>query len=97
MMVSTQGERGGPRGFIWIDMQQGIALGGIFFHPTNGEPTPTLTLFSKQVEENSLEMSQLPLSICPGFEPMGRDGKRPTDYNALLHHCFEQKDCAGTR
>ena len=64
MMVSTQGERGGPRGFIWIDMQQGIALGGIFFHPTNGEPTPTLTLFSNQVKENSLEMSQLPLAFA---------------------------------
>jgi uncharacterized protein YecT (DUF1311 family) len=61
VMVSS---RGGPdvrgRGFMWIDMQDGIALGGIFYHPTNGEPTPTLTVFSKQVKEESLEMSQLP-------------------------------------
>jgi hypothetical protein len=48
------------RGFVWIDIQEGIALGGFFFHPTNGEPTPTLTVFSKQVREDSLELSQLP-------------------------------------
>jgi uncharacterized protein YecT (DUF1311 family) len=48
------------RGFIWIDMQEGIALGGFYFHPTNGEPTPTVTVFSSQVKEESLRMSQLP-------------------------------------
>jgi hypothetical protein len=48
------------RGFLWIDLQEGIALGGFYFHPTNGEPTPTLTIFSKQVKEPSLAMSQLP-------------------------------------
>jgi hypothetical protein len=64
VMLSTQSERRGPRGFIWIDMQKGIALGGIFFHPSNGEPTPTLTLFSKQVRQNSLEMSQLPVAFA---------------------------------
>jgi uncharacterized protein YecT (DUF1311 family) len=52
------------RGFMWVDMQTGIALGGFYFHPTNGEPTPTLTILSKQVKEKSLEMSQLP----PAFE-----------------------------
>ena len=64
MMLSTQSERGAARGFLWIDLQKGIALGGIFFHPSNGEPTPTLTLFSKQVNENSLEMSQLPSAFA---------------------------------
>jgi hypothetical protein len=48
------------RGFIWIDMQDGIALGGFYFHPTNGEPTPTLTVFSKQLRVDTLSMSQLP-------------------------------------
>lgn len=48
------------RGFIWIDMQDGIALGGFYFHPTNGEPAPTVTVFSSQVKEESLRMSQLP-------------------------------------
>ena len=64
MMVSTQGGRGAARGFIWLDMQEGIALGGIFFHPTNGEPTPTLTLFSKQVKQDSVDMGQLPVAFA---------------------------------
>jgi hypothetical protein len=56
--------RSGPyllgRGFIWIDMQDGIALGGFYFRPTNGEPTPTVNIFSQQVKEAALEMNQLP-------------------------------------
>jgi hypothetical protein len=48
------------RGFIWIDIQDGIVLGGFYFHPTNGEPTPTLTIFSRQIREDSLALSQLP-------------------------------------
>jgi hypothetical protein len=64
MMVSTQSGRGAARGFIWLDMQEGIALGGIFFHPTNGEPTPTLTLFSKQVKQDSVDMGQLPVAFA---------------------------------
>jgi uncharacterized protein YecT (DUF1311 family) len=56
--------RSGPylsgRGFMWIDMLEGIALAGFYFHPTNGEPTPTVTVFSRQVKEGSLKMSQLP-------------------------------------
>jgi uncharacterized protein YecT (DUF1311 family) len=60
--------RSGPylrgRGFMWIDTQDGIALGGFYFHPTNGEPTPTVTIFSKQVKEESLKMSQLPAAFA---------------------------------
>jgi uncharacterized protein YecT (DUF1311 family) len=60
--------RNGPylqgRGFMWIDMQDGIALGGFYFHPTNGEPTPTVTIFSRQVKEESLKMSQLPAAFA---------------------------------
>jgi uncharacterized protein YecT (DUF1311 family) len=56
--------RGGPylsgRGFMWFDMQDGIALGGVFFHPTNGEPTPTLAIFSRQLTDTVLSISQLP-------------------------------------
>jgi len=48
------------RGFVWIDLQEGIALAAFYFHPTNGEPTPTVTVFSRQVFEESLRMSQLP-------------------------------------
>jgi uncharacterized protein YecT (DUF1311 family) len=50
----------GGRGFLWIDMQQGLALGGFYFHPTNGEPTPTVAVFSSQVREKTLRISQLP-------------------------------------
>jgi uncharacterized protein YecT (DUF1311 family) len=60
----TVSGRSGPylkgRGFVWIDMQEGMALGGFYFTPTNGEPTPTVTVFSRQVKEESLKMSQLP-------------------------------------
>jgi uncharacterized protein YecT (DUF1311 family) len=48
------------RGMIWIDMQTGIGIGAFYFHPTNGEPTPTVNVFSRQVKEKSLVMSQLP-------------------------------------
>lgn len=63
--VLVSGSRGpylGGRGFIWIDMQDGIVLGGFFFHPTNGEPTPTLAVFSRQVKtkDRSIAISQLP-------------------------------------
>jgi uncharacterized protein YecT (DUF1311 family) len=51
------------RGFLWLDMQNGIALGGFYFQPTNGEPTPTLTVFSRQLKDTSLSMSQLPLDF----------------------------------
>jgi hypothetical protein len=61
VMVSGQS---GPyllgRGFIWIDMQDGVALGGFYFRPTNGEPTPSMDIFSAQVKEVAIEMNQLP-------------------------------------
>ena len=48
------------RGFLWFDLQQGTALGGFYFTPTNGEPTPTLTIFSRQLKQTSLAIGQLP-------------------------------------
>lgn len=55
---------GGPylrgRGFLWLDLQEGIGLGGFYFQPTNGEPSPALSVFSRQVKEETLKMSQLP-------------------------------------
>jgi uncharacterized protein YecT (DUF1311 family) len=49
------------KGFLWIDMQEGIGLGGFYFHPTNGEPTPTVNIFSRQVvKEMLLDASELP-------------------------------------
>jgi uncharacterized protein YecT (DUF1311 family) len=65
VMVASHG---GPylsgRGFLWFDMKDGIALGGVYFHPTNGEPTPTLAIFSRQLKVDSLSMSQLPLAFA---------------------------------
>jgi uncharacterized protein YecT (DUF1311 family) len=61
------GSHSGPylsgRGFVWIDMQEGIVLGGVYFHPVNGEPTPTLAIFSRQLTDTSLSMSQLPAAF----------------------------------
>jgi hypothetical protein len=52
------------RGFLWFDIQEGIALGGFYFQPTNGEPSPTLTIFSRQLKVEYLSMSQLPLDFA---------------------------------
>ena len=58
---------GGPylhgRGFLWFDMKEGIALGGVYFQPTNGEPTPTLAIYSRQLKDTSLSMGQLPAAF----------------------------------
>jgi hypothetical protein len=50
-------------------MREGIALGGVYFHPVNGEPTPTLAIFSRQLKQDSLAMSQLPMAFA---EDVGR-------------------------
>jgi hypothetical protein len=54
---------GGGRGFFWIDMQTGLGVGGFAFHPSNGEPTPALILFSRQIKEPSISMSDLPQAL----------------------------------
>ena len=48
------------RSMLWVDVQTGIGVGVFFFHPTNGEPTPSLTLFSKQVRNGSVKALELP-------------------------------------
>jgi hypothetical protein len=63
MIGSHGGSYLAGRTFIWFDMKDGLALGGVYFHPTNGEPSPTLTIFSKQLTDTSLSMSQLPLDF----------------------------------
>ena len=48
-------------GFVWIDLQDGVALAGFSFHPTNGEPTPSVVVFSRQiVKQDWVAMGQLP-------------------------------------
>lgn len=63
MVASHSGPYLSGRGFLWFDMQEGIALGGVYFHPTNGEPTPTLAIFSRQLKDTALEMGQLPVAF----------------------------------
>ena len=50
----------GGRAYLWIDLREGIGLGGFYFRPINGEPTPVLNVFSRQVRDEPLAMSQLP-------------------------------------
>ena len=77
----TVSGRSGPylagRGFLWIDLQEGIAVGGFFFHPTNGEPTPTVTIFSRQIKEPSLKMSQLPPAFAGDLRQWSADSGVP--------------------
>jgi hypothetical protein len=64
LLTGIRGSNARGRTFLWIDMKEGIGLGGIFFYPSNGEPTPTLTIFSRQVDRDSLRsMSQLPAAF----------------------------------
>jgi len=78
MMVSGQsGAYLLGRGFMWIDMQDGIAIGGFYFHPTNGEPTPTVNLFSEQVKEAALEMNQLPPAFAADLRVWSEDKRLP--------------------
>jgi hypothetical protein len=64
--LTVSGEQGPylhGRGFLWFDLQEGIALGGFYFTPTNGEPSPTLTIVSKELSGQALAMSQLPAAF----------------------------------
>jgi uncharacterized protein YecT (DUF1311 family) len=63
MVSGRSGPYLGGRGFVWIDMKEGVILAGFFFRPTNGEPTPSFTVFSKQIREKTIRMSQLPLAF----------------------------------
>jgi uncharacterized protein YecT (DUF1311 family) len=90
------------RGFMWIDMQDGIALGGFYFRPTNGEPTPTVTIFSRQVREDFLKMSQLPPAFAEELTRWSAESKIPvvatryfiggTNRKILLEH--DENYCA---
>jgi uncharacterized protein YecT (DUF1311 family) len=72
---------GGPylhgKGFVWFDLQTGVALGGFFFAPINGEPAPTLTIFSRQLNVESLAMSQLPSAFAEDLAQWGATTRVP--------------------
>jgi len=74
--------RSGPylqgRGMLWIDLRDGVALGAFFFHPTNGEPTPAVNVFSRQVKEEFLAMSELPPAFAQDLSRWYADYRIPT-------------------
>ena len=71
-------------------MQEGIGLGAFYFHPTNGEPTPVVNVFSRQVtKEMLLDWSELPPAFAEELDRMGTRGRRAGADDALLHHRIE--------
>ncbi len=78
----TVGSHGGTylsgRGMLWFDMQEGIGLGGVYFHPVNGEPTPTLAVFSRQLKQTELGSSQLPVPFQQDLEHWSAMANLPT-------------------
>jgi hypothetical protein len=47
-------------GFMWVDMQEGLVLGAFVFWPSNGEPSPAMTVWSKQIKVSTISLGQLP-------------------------------------
>ncbi len=64
MVAGAEGPYLAGKGFLWLDLQTGEGLGAFYFHPTNGEPSPTVTVFSRQVKEAALIMSELPVAFA---------------------------------
>ena len=77
MVSGLKGPYLAGRGFIWMDLQDGISLGGFYFHPTNGEPTPTVNIFSRQVKEQTLALSQLPPTFFQDLLQWSVDSRVP--------------------
>jgi uncharacterized protein YecT (DUF1311 family) len=65
------------RGFLWIDLQEGIGLGGFYFHPTNGEPTPSVNIFSRQVKQETIGLSQLPPAFAEDLIQWSEESRVP--------------------
>jgi uncharacterized protein YecT (DUF1311 family) len=78
LMSGLKGPYLDGRGFLWIDMQEGIGLGGFYFHPTNGEPTPSVNIFSRQVvKEDYLRLSQLPPTFADALVRWSEESRVP--------------------
>ena len=78
--VTVSGNNGpylSGRGSLWFDLQTGVALGAFYFHPTNGEPSPTLTVFSRQLTDRDLSMIQLPEPFAEDLEQWAADSRIP--------------------
>jgi hypothetical protein len=78
VMIATHGPAMlAGRMFLWFDIQDGIGLGGFYFHPSNGEPTPTVTVYSRQLTTTTLGMSQLPLEFEVDLDQWLLEGRMP--------------------
>jgi hypothetical protein len=78
--LTLQGRMGpylAGKGFLWIDLQDGIALGGFYFHPTNGEPTPAVNVFSRQLNDEFLSLGQLPAAFTDELYQWSADSRIP--------------------
>jgi uncharacterized protein YecT (DUF1311 family) len=60
------------RALAWIDLEVGLVFGAIEFNPTNGEPTPTLTIFSAQVGDRVARRFELPPAFLQDLELWSR-------------------------
>ena len=60
LVAGSSGPYLGGRAFLWLDLQQGIGLGAFYFRPTNGELSPSLVVFSRQIGNQPLDMGALP-------------------------------------
>ena len=75
-VMGMQGPYLRGRGILWFDLQ-GIALGGFYFTPTNGEPTPTVTIFSRQLKQTVLTLSELPRAFVDDLSQWTAVGRIP--------------------
>ena len=84
--ITTRG-----RGLLWIDFQQGVAFGAIFFHPNNGEPTPTLTVFSKELGGTITKETQLPAAFLQDLNHWEIEKAIPPSTTSYLINAFGWK------
>ena len=99
---------GGPylagRAMVWIDMKEGVGIGAFYFHPTNGEPTPSVAVFSRQVKEKALGMTDMPEPFAEDLNAWAEGSRVPalttryfitgSNMRVLLEH--DEDYCSGT-
>ena len=93
--------RNGPylagRGFLWIDMQDGIALGGVLFS-SNQWRTHAVSCDLFQASKGRSHWAEpTPPGVCRRLNPVVHRIPHSAHYDALLHHWLQQKDPAGAR
>jgi|SRR5579863_951874 len=77
-VMGMQGPYLHGRGFLWFDLRDRVALGAFYFTPTNGEPTPTLTVFSRQLKQTTLGLGELPRAFVDDLSQWAAVAKIPS-------------------